>query len=40
VKAVDGLQLLVIVVAVLAVIDLGVFAVAMIRFQRSRMYLD
>jgi len=40
IEAVNGPQLLVIVMAVLAVIDIGVFAVAMIRFQRSRMYLD
>ena len=40
IEAVDGRQLLGIVVAVLAVIDLGVFAAAIARFQRSRMYLD
>ena len=40
IKKVDGLQLLVIIVVVLAVIDIGIFAVAMARFQRSRMYLD
>ena len=37
---VDGGQLLVIIVVVMAVIDAGLFAAAMIRFQRSRMYLD
>lgn len=36
IKAVDGRQLLVIVVTVLAAIDLGVFAAAVARFQRSR----
>jgi ABC-2 type transport system permease protein len=37
---VNGAQLLVIIVVVMAVIDVGLFAAAMARFQRSRMILD
>ena len=37
---VDGGQLLIIIVLVMAVIDVALFAAAMARFQRSRMYLD
>jgi len=37
---VDGGQLLIIIVLVMAVIDAGLFAAAIARFQRSRMYLD
>ena len=37
---VNGAQLLAIIVVVMAVIDAALFAAAMIRFQRSRMYLD
>ena len=37
---VDGGQLLIIIVLVMAVIDVALFASAMARFQRSRMYLD
>ncbi len=37
---VNGAQLLAIIVVVLAVIDAGLLAAAMIRFQRARMYLD
>ena len=37
---VNGAQLLAIIVVILAVIDAGLFAAAMARFQRSRMYLD
>jgi len=37
---VNGAQLLVIIVVVMTVIDAGLFAAAMTRFQRSRMYLD
>jgi len=37
---VDGGQLLIIIVLVMAVIDAGLFAAAMTGFQRSRMYLD
>ncbi len=37
---VNGAQLLAIIVVVMAVIDAGLFATAMARFQRSRMYLD
>jgi len=37
---VNGAQLLAIIVVVMAVIDAGLFAAAMIRFQRARMYLD
>jgi ABC-2 type transport system permease protein len=40
IKEVNGPQLLAIVVVVLAVIDVGLFAAAMARFQRSRLYLD
>jgi hypothetical protein len=40
IEAVDGLQLLIVVVAVLAVMDVGVFALAMARFCRSRLCLD
>ena len=40
IQKVDGLQLLVIIVVVLVVIDVSILAVAMVRFQRSRMYLD
>ena len=36
----DGTQVLLIVLAVLAMIDLGVFAAAMARFQRARLILD
>ncbi len=38
--AFKGEQILLIVVAILAVIDVVVFVAAMTRFQRSRMYLD
>ena len=38
--AFKGEQILLIVVAILAVIDVVVFVAAMARFQRSRMYLD
>jgi len=37
---VNGAQLLAIIVVVMAVIDAALFAAAMARFQRSRMYLD
>ena len=37
---VDGGQLLIIIVLVMAVIDVALFAAAMARFQRSRMILD
>jgi len=40
VGAFKGEQILLIVVAILAVIDVVVFVAAMTRFQRSRMYLD
>jgi hypothetical protein len=40
IEKIDGLQLLVIIVVLLAVIDVGVFVLVMVRFQRSRMYLD
>ena len=40
VGAFKGEQILLIVVAILAVIDVVVFVAAMARFQRSRMYLD
>jgi len=36
----EGEQILLIVVAILAVIDVVVFVALMSRFQRSRMYLD
>ena len=39
-RAFDGTQVLLIVLAVLAMIDLGVFAAAMARFQRARLILD
>ena len=38
--ALKGEQILLIIVAILAVIDVVVFVAAMTRFQRSRMYLD
>jgi len=38
--ALDGNQVLLIVLAVLAMIDLGVFSAAMARFQRARLILD
>ena len=38
--ALKGEQILLIVVAILAVIDVVVFVAAMARFQRSRMYLE
>jgi len=38
--ALKGEQILLIVVAILAVIDVVVFVAVMTRFQRSRMYLD
>jgi ABC-2 type transport system permease protein len=37
---VNGAQLLAVIVLIMAVIDAGLFAAAMARFQRSRMYLD
>jgi len=37
---VDGGQLLAVIVVVMAVIDVGLFAAAMTRFRRARMYLD
>lgn len=37
---VNGAQLLAIIVVVMVVIDAGLLAAAMIRFQRARMYLD
>ena len=40
VGAFQGEQILLIIVAILAVIDVVVFVAAMARFQRSRMYLD
>jgi len=36
----QGEQILLIIIAILAVIDVVVFITAMTRFQRSRMYLD
>ena len=38
--ALKGEQILLIIVAILAVIDVVVFVAAIARFQRSRMYLD
>jgi ABC-2 type transport system permease protein len=40
IRAVDGLQLLIIVVAALAAIDVVVFVAAMARFQRARLQVD
>jgi len=40
VGAFKGEQILLIIIAILAVIDVVVFVAAMTRFQRSRMYLD
>lgn len=40
IRAVDGLQILLTILAVLVVADLMVFALAMARFQRSRLSLD
>ena len=37
---VNGAQLLALIVLVMAVIDAGLFAAAMARFQRSRMHMD
>ena len=39
-RAYDGTQVLLIVLAVLAMMDLGVFAAAMARFQRAKLILD
>ncbi len=38
-RTADGLQLLFIAVAVLVLIDIGIFSLAFTRFQRSKMYL-
>jgi ABC-2 type transport system permease protein len=39
-RGLDGEQALLVVVAVLVVLNLGMFAAALTRFQRSRLYLD